>query len=114
MSGMRQARVAALVVGMAALLALPACGSGGNGAAAGTTTPAAASGGFDVGAARQYCTDKKGVVQTRHAVWGTNNDPSTWVHMPGVTEMCMFQTLNDEAKSKIVVDLVSLYSDGPT
>ena len=113
MSGLDAARVRVVAIGMAALLALTACGSDGNDAAAGTTTTAAASGGFDA-AARQYCTDKKGVVQTRYPVWGTNNDPSTWVHMPGMAEMCMFQTLNDEAKSKIVVDLVSLYSDGPT
>ncbi|HEY1281887.1 MAG TPA: hypothetical protein VGF22_19550 [Acidimicrobiales bacterium] len=114
MSGMHPLRVAAVAIGMASLLALTACGSDGSDAAAGTTTTAAASGGFDVAAARQYCTDKKGVVQTRYAVYGTNNDPSTWVHMPGVAEMCMLQTLNDEAKSKIVVDLVSLYSNAPT
>ena len=114
MNGMHALRAVAVAVGVAALLALTSCGSDGNDAVAGTTTTAAASGGFDVAAARQYCTDKKGVVQTRYAVWGTNNDPSTWVHLPGVAEMCMFQTLNDEAKSKIVVDLMSLYSDGPT
>jgi len=113
-SGLQRTRLTVVALGMAGLLALTACGSDSNDAAAGTTTTATASGGFDVAAARQYCTDNKGVVQTRSAVWGTNNDPSTWVHLPGMTEMCMFQTLNDDAKSKIVVDLVSLYSNGPT
>jgi putative hemolysin len=69
---------------------------------------------FDVAAARAYCTEKKGVVQTRHAVWGTNNDPSTWVPLVGEAEMCTFQTLGDADKSRITVDLRSLYSDGPT
>jgi len=112
---MRVLRTGAIAAGALALLAgLASCGSDSSDASAGTTTTAAANGAFDVAAAREYCTDKKGVVQTRYAVWGTNNDPSTWVHLAGVAEMCMFQTLNDEAKSRIVVDLVSLYSDGPT
>ena len=42
MSGRQQARVAAVAVGMATLLALTACGSDGNDAAAGTTTTATA------------------------------------------------------------------------
>jgi hypothetical protein len=109
------ARTAVVAVAVAALTAgVTSCGSDASDASAGTTTTTAAGGGFDVAAARAYCTAKKGVVQTRHAVWGTNNDPSTWVPLPGAAEMCMFQTLNDEAKSRIVVDLMSLYSDGPT
>jgi putative hemolysin len=111
---MKWVRPAAVLATAALVAGLSACGSDSNDAAAGTTTTAAAGGSFDVAAARAYCTDKKGVVQVRHPVWGTNNDPSTWVDLAGQAEMCMFQTLNDEAKSKIVVDLMSLYSDGPT
>src|SRR5262249_58551719 len=58
--------------------------------------------------------DKGGTDQVRQAVWGTNNDPSTWVRLPGQAELCRFQTLHDQANSVITVDLKSLYSTGPT
>jgi putative hemolysin len=93
---------------------LASCGSDNGGGSAGAATTTPSGDGFDVAAARTYCTDKGGKVEVRHPVWGTNNNASTWVTLPGEAEMCTFQTLNDTDKSKIVVDLHSLYSTEPT
>jgi hypothetical protein len=93
----------------AALAGVPAaCGSDPSDASGATTTAPPAGDTFDVGAARQYCKDKGGTDQVREAVWGTNNDPSAWVRLPGQAEVCRFQTLHDQANSVITVDLKSL------
>jgi hypothetical protein len=34
--------------------------------------------------ARAYCKATGGVVELRHAVYGTNNDPSAWLWLAGV------------------------------
>jgi putative hemolysin len=109
MTRIRRAGLAAL--GLAALLVgVAACGSDNGGSGATTTTVA----GTDLGAARTYCTSKGGTVQTRQATWGTNNPQAQWQLLGRSTEMCRFQTLGDNDASRIYVDLVSLYSDGPT
>ncbi len=61
----------------------------------------------------QYCTAKGGQLQTRAAYWGTNGDQSSWVALAGSTTMCRFQA-DDEAKSRIYVDLTTLSSQKPT
>ena len=136
---MRAHRVAAALVALT--LALAACGSstdsGGSTTttagttAAGTPSPSPASSGPAAGssgaasaslpstsaptggAAAAYCTEKGGEVQGRTAAWGTNGDPTTWLTLVGQTDMCRFQA-DDEAKSRIYVDLVTLSSTEPT
>ncbi|MGS0684670.1 hypothetical protein ACVBEQ_05900 [Nakamurella sp. GG22] len=61
----------------------------------------------------EYCTSKGGEVQTRDAYWGTNGDEADWVTLAGSTTMCRFQS-DDEAKSRIYVDLTTLSSPVPT
>ncbi len=61
----------------------------------------------------QYCTAKGGQVQTRQAYWGTNGDQSSWLALAGNATMCRFQA-DDEAKSRIYVDLTTLSSPEPT
>src|SRR5689334_7027422 len=104
-------RMGWLAVGVAAvLIGVTACGSD-NGASSATTTIAPS---IDLAAARDYCTSKKGTVQTRQATWGTNNPQAQWQSLGRSVEMCRFQTLGDNDASRIYVDLFSLYSDGPT
>jgi len=94
-----------------ALTGATACGSDNGGGAGATTTTAP---GIDLAAARSYCTSKGGTVQTRQATWGTNNPQAQWQSLGRSVEACRFQTLGDNDASRIYVDLVSLYSDGPT
>lgn len=61
----------------------------------------------------QYCSSKGGEVQTRDAYWGTNGDEAGWVELAGRTSMCRF-TSDDEARSRIYVDLTTLSSPVPT
>jgi len=106
------ARVGRAALGVIAVLAgLAACGSDNKGSSAPTTTTVS---GVDLAAARSYCTSMKGTVQTRQATWGTNNPAAQWQSLGRSTEACRFQTLGDNDDSRIYVDLVSLYSDGPT
>lgn len=52
-------------------------------------------------------------MQNRQAYWGTNGDETSWLQMAGDTAVCRFQT-DDEAKSRIYVDLTTLTSKEPT
>jgi len=54
-----------------------------------------------------------GEVQNRTAFWGTNGDQADWLPLAGSTTMCRFQA-DDEAKSRIYVDLTTLSSQRPT
>lgn len=65
-------------------------------------------------AAEKYCLDKGGEVQTRQPTFGTNNDEASWVELGEPIQVCRFQTLDDDAKSRIYVDLVTLSSPKPT
>jgi putative hemolysin len=67
----------------------------------------------DMAAAREYCTSVGGEVEQREAMWGTNGDPSTWVDLGRSIELCRFQA-DDEAQSRIYVDLMTLWSEEPS
>jgi putative hemolysin len=67
----------------------------------------------DAEAAREHCVAAGGEVQERHAFWGTNEDPSAWVDLGRSIEVCRFQA-DDEARSRIYVDLVTLASTDPS
>ena len=113
----RVGRLGWTVLGLAgAILAVGACGSDNGGSSTTTTTTVAGIdvAGIDVAAARSYCTSKGGTVQTRQATWGTNNPQAQWQSLDRSVEACRFQTLGDNDDSRIYVDLVSLYSNGPT
>jgi putative hemolysin len=64
-------------------------------------------------AAEAYCQSKGGEVQDRTAYWGTNGDQASWLALAGTTQVCRFQA-DDEAKSRIYVDLTTLSSSEPT
>jgi len=68
---------------------------------------------FDLEAAEAYCAQEGGTVQPRQAYWGTNADQADWLALASTASMCRFQT-NDEAKSRIYVDLATLVSKEPT
>jgi len=69
--------------------------------------------GFDLEAAEVYCVQEGGTVQPRQAYWGTNADQANWLALASTASMCRFQT-DDEAKSRIYVDLATLASKEPT
>ena len=52
-------------------------------------------------------------MQSRSAYYGTNGDQANWLALGETTTMCRFQA-NDEAKSRIYVDLTTLSSPEPT
>lgn len=64
-------------------------------------------------AARDYCTSVGGEVQVREATWNTNSDVSQWVDLGRSMELCRFKA-DDEAGSRIYVDLLTLYTETPT
>ena len=75
--------------------------------------PAAASVTWDVDAAQDYCVSVGGQVQERQATWNTNSDPSQWVDLGRTMEVCRFKA-DDEAGSRIYVDLLTLWSESPS
>ena len=75
--------------------------------------PAAASVTYDVDAAQDYCVSVGGEVQERQAMWNTNSDRSQWVDLGRTLEVCRFQA-DDEAGSRIYVDLLTLWSEAPS
>lgn len=83
--------------------------------ASSSSAPASIAGGSAAGsaAAEAYCQSKGGEVQERTAYWGTNGDQASWLALAGSTQVCRFQA-DDEAKSRIYVDLTTLSSTEPT
>ena len=75
--------------------------------------PAAASVTWDVDAAQDYCVSVGGQVQERQATWNTNSDPSQWLDLGRTMEFCRFKA-DDEAGSRIYVDLLTLWSESPS
>jgi len=75
--------------------------------------PAAASVTYDVDAAQDYCVSVGGQVQERQAMWDTNADPSQWADLGRTMEVCRFKA-DDEAGSRIYVDLLTLWSEAPS
>jgi putative hemolysin len=61
----------------------------------------------------QYCEQSGGQVQGRQPFWNTNGDQAQWLALAGSATMCRFQA-DDEAKSRIYVDLTTLSSTEPT
>jgi putative hemolysin len=64
-------------------------------------------------AAREHCTASGGEVQMRRATWNTNADPAQWVDLGRSIELCRFQA-DDEAESRIYVDLMTLWAEQPS
>jgi putative hemolysin len=75
--------------------------------------PAAAAVTYDVDAAQDYCVSVGGQVQERQATWNTNSDPEQWVDLGRTLEVCRFEA-DDEAGSRIYVDLLTLWSEAPS
>jgi len=127
-----RARVGAVLAAAALALGATACGDEGEPAGATGTTAAPATTAppttgtstappttgttvpDDAAAARAHCTEHGGTVQARTPWWGTNGPEAEWVAFGGEVELCRFQTLHDEADSRIYVELGTLYADEPT
>src|SRR5579872_1503146 len=62
--------------------------------------------------AKAYCTATGGVVELRHAVWGTNNPQQDWLWLTAEESYCQY-TLADDG-SRIHLSLQTLYSSKPT
>jgi len=58
-----------------------------------------------------YCTNTGGLVEVRHAVYGTNNDRSAWLWLSGIEGFCQY-TASDG--SRIHISLATLTSGKPT
>jgi putative hemolysin len=58
-----------------------------------------------------YCRNSGGVVELRHAVYGTNNDPSSWLWLAGVQHFCQYTATDG---SRIHVSLDTLTTNKPT
>ena len=124
-------RTSALLAAAASILLLTACGSGGSAdsttstaasasvpsapAGSGASASATASSAAASSAAEleQHCTRSGGQVQTRGPYWNTNGDQAQWLALAGSATMCRFQA-DDEARSRIYVDLTTLGSTEPT
>ncbi len=110
------ARIAAGAATAAALVLLTACTGGGSApetltpAPSGSATPSAA---FDTAAAEAYCTGHGGQLQERQPTFNTNADQSEWVAIGAPVVVCRFQS-TDSDRSRIYVDLVTLYDTDPT
>jgi hypothetical protein len=106
----RMSLVSALAV--TALLAI-GCQAGTSPSA---STPSAAASGSGSGnaAARQYCTDKGGMLVDRTAFWNTNADRSAWLQLAGRQTFCEFESGKGDQTTRISVDLTTLSSEQPT
>jgi len=93
--------------------AAPPSGSGSASGSAGPSVPATSSGAGSSADREQYCEQSGGQVQVRGPFWNTNGDPSQWLALGGSATMCRFQA-DDQAKSRIYVDLTTLSSTDPT
>jgi putative hemolysin len=59
-----------------------------------------------------YCTTTGGLVETRHAVLGTNNPPQDWLPLNGVEGFCQYTSATDG--SRIHLSLQTLFAPKPT
>jgi putative hemolysin len=69
-------------------------------------TPAA------VGPKEAYCTSTGGLVEVRHAVYGTNNAIQNWLPLSAVEGFCQYTSADDG--SRIHLSLDTLYTAKPT
>jgi hypothetical protein len=97
------ALLAALPLLLAACAAASPSPSGSGGSAAG--------GGA---AARQYCTDKGGMLVDRQATWNTNADSAAQLPLAGRMTFCEFESGKGDQTTRIAVDLGTLSSEQPT
>lgn len=65
-----------------------------------------------VGPKEAYCTSTGGLVEVRHAVYGTNNPPQDWLPLAAVEGFCQYTSATDG--SRIHVSLLTLYTGKPT
>lgn len=137
---MTSSRTIRAVIAAGAAVLLVGCGSGGTSASttssspatagsatstpsASSATPSPSSGSASASgsagpapseaAMEQYCEQSGGQVQGRDPYWNTNSDQSQWLALAGSATMCRFQA-DDEAMSRIYVDLQTLGSTAPT
>ncbi len=68
----------------------------------------------ELAGAAEYCESQGGEVQQRQPASQTDLGESEWVPLGDPVAVCRFQTLDDDAKSRIYVDLVTITSDEPT
>ncbi len=99
---MRATVVMSKAVMMAALIA----------ASAHAQTESAASSAGAGSPAGAYCAATGGVVQSREAVYGTNNSVQDWLPLAGVEDFCQYISSADQ--SNINISLLTLYTDKPT
>lgn len=59
-----------------------------------------------------YCTSSGGLVETRHAVYGTNNAFQNWLPLAGVEGFCQYTSAADG--SRIHLSLDTLFTTKPT
>ena len=78
-----------------------------------SSTPTSSSGSASTAELQQYCEQSGGQLQTRAPYWNTNADQSQWLALAGSATMCRFQA-DDQARSRIYVDLNTLGSPTPT
>jgi putative hemolysin len=62
--------------------------------------------------AAAYCSATGGVVQTREAIYGTNNPVQDWLPLAAVEDFCQYISSADQ--SNINISLLTLYTDKPT
>jgi putative hemolysin len=65
-----------------------------------------------VGPKEAYCTSTGGLVEVRHAVYGTNNAVQNWLPLSGVEGFCQYTSAVDG--SRIHITLEALYTTKPT
>jgi hypothetical protein len=99
--------LAALLLVAAGCSSVASPSAGGGGAASGGT------GSVDA-AARQYCTDKGGMLVDRTAIWNTNADADAQLPLAGKMTFCEFESGKGQQATRISVDLTTLSSEQPT
>jgi hypothetical protein len=100
-------RATALLVALPLLLAACAGASPARSASSGSGTAGDA-------AARQYCTDKGGMLVDRQATWNTNADTAARLPLAGRMTFCEFESGQGDQTTRIAVDLTTLSSEQPT
>ena len=65
-----------------------------------------------VGPKEAYCTSTGGLVEIRHAVYGTNNAVQNWLPLSAVEGFCQYTSASDG--SRIHLSLETLFSPKPT
>jgi putative hemolysin len=98
---MRATVVMSKVVMISALTAAAAHAQTERAAPVGAASPAAA-----------YCVATGGVVQSREAVYGTNNSVQDWLPLAAVEDFCQYIAAGDQ--SNINISLLTLYTSKPT